>query len=174
MSLLFADVRGSTTMAEKMRAAEFGALMNRFFRCASDVLIDSHAYVDNTAGDQVFGVYLPVFAGEDHAAQAIDAALGILRATMDNGKPWIPVGAGVHTGTAFFGTVDSKGDFEDMTALGDAVNVAARLSSAARSGELLVTTAAAKAAGIDVRTTEKRELKLKGKSRPLTVRVLRP
>lgn len=147
--------------------------MNRFYRVASDVLIASDAYVDNTAGDQVFGIYLPVFAGDEHASRAVRAALDIVRVTSSDGKPWIPVGVGVHTGTAFFGTVESGGDFNDMTALGDPVNIAARLSSAARAGEVLATAATCKAAGVESRKLERRELKLKGKSKPITVRVLR-
>jgi adenylate cyclase len=160
-------------MAERMNATEFGALMNRFFREASDVLVDSDAYVDNTAGDQVFGIYLPVFAGADHASRAVEAALEIVRVTEAGGERWVPVGAGVHTGTAYFGTVESGGDFADMTALGDTVNVAARLSSAAKAGEVLATNAICKAAGLDVRKLERRQLRLKGKSKPIAVRVLR-
>ena len=160
-------------MAERMRAAEFGALMNRFYREASDVLIASDAYVDNTSGDQVFGIFLPVFAGSDHATRAVDAAREIVRVTEGGGERWIPVGVGVHTGTAFFGTVESGGDFADMTALGDAVNVAARLSSAAKAGEVLATNAVCKAAGLDTRKLARRQLRLKGKSKPIAVRVLR-
>jgi adenylate cyclase len=155
-------------MAERMSPAEFGALMNRFYREASDVLIASDAYVDNTAGDQVFGIYLPVFAGTDHARRAVEAALDIVRVTKDA----LPVGVGIHTGTAYFGTVESGGDFTDMTALGDAVNVAARLSSAAPAGEVLATAAICKAAGVESRKLERRQLRLKGKSKPIVVRVL--
>jgi adenylate cyclase len=85
--------------------------------------------------------------------------------------PWVPIGAGVHTGLAFVGSVGSDSHV-DLTALGDTVNVAARLASAAGSGEILVTLDAATAAELDVAGLERRDLALKGKSSPTSVLIL--
>jgi adenylate cyclase len=162
-------------MAEGMSASAFGRLMNRFYRSATDVLVDSGAYVDKTAGDQVFGIYLPVFAGENHARSAIEAASEILRVTghAQAGGPWLPVGAGIHTGTAYFGTVaEPDGRFSDMTALGDDVNVAARLSSSAAAGEVLASEKTWKASGLATEGTKGRRLRLKGKTKPVPARAL--
>ncbi len=98
LSLLFADVRGSTTLAERMAPAEFGRLMNRFYVSANRVLIDTDALVDKLVGDEVIGLYLPVM-GPEHAAKAIEAARELLVAT----GPSLPVGAGVHTGRPTWG-----------------------------------------------------------------------
>jgi adenylate cyclase len=125
-------------------------------------------------GDQVAAIYVPGFAGPNHARRAVDAALEILRATghSRDEKPWIPLGAGVHTGTAFIGSVGSEGRMSDITVLGDTANTTARLASSALTGEILISDAASSASGMDFGQTERRHLELKGKSHLMSVRVL--
>jgi len=173
MSFLFADVRGSTNLAERMTPAEFSKLMNRFYAAANEVLVHYDAWVDKMIGDEVVGFYLPGFAGPDYAAKAIHTASALLEATGHGSRkgPWIPVGVGVHTGRAYMGTVGSADTVMDLTALGDAVNVAARLASAAGAGEILISEASGVAAGMDLSDLERRELDLKGKSEKVAVRV---
>jgi adenylate cyclase len=171
-SLMFADVRGSTTIAEGMRPAEVHALMNRFFRTAAKELVEHDAIVDRFVGDQAIGIFVPALAGERHAARAIEAAQALLAATgHGDGTPWIPVGAGVHTGTAFVGSIGSETQV-DFTALGDTVNIAARLSSSAAIGETLVTLEAAAAADLDAARFTRRDVALKGKHSPTSVLVV--
>ena len=175
LSFLFADVRGSTALAEGKRPAEFTRLMNRFFSAATHVVIESDGLVEKLIGDEVAALYIPGYVGPDHAAAAIDAAAELLRATghQQAGGPWIPVGVGVHTGTAFVGMVGSDEGVTDFTALGDAVNMTARLAGLAAAGEVLVSEAAAAAAGRDLSSFEQRHLALKGHSQGVDVRVLR-
>jgi adenylate cyclase len=172
-SLLFADIRGSTTLAEGMSAAAFRTLLNRFYSVASDILVDHDAIVDKFVGDEVMAIFIPAIAHERHAARAIEAAESLLRATdlRGAGALRIPLGVGVHTGMAFVGSV-GEGGHTDLTALGDTVNVAARLASAAGAGEILVTDAAAGAAGLTAADYERRQLDLKGKSATTDVVVL--
>jgi adenylate cyclase len=93
---------------------------------------------------------------------------------MASKAPWLPIGVGVHTGAAFFGTVTgAEGTFSDFTALGDNVNIAARLASNAGPGEALISDAACAAAGLDLGRLERRQLDLKGKSEPVGVCVMR-
>jgi len=173
-SFLFADVRDSTPMAETMRPAEFRGVMDRFFQTASKVLIDHDAVVDKFVGDEVIGIFIPALTGELHARRAIEAGRALLSATgNDTGQPWVRVGAGVNTGVAFVGAV-GEGDLVDLTAMGDSVNVTARLASEAAAGELLVTAAAAASAHLAVDGLEHRSLALKGKSESTDVVVLGP
>jgi adenylate cyclase len=79
--MLFADVRGSTTLAESMSALEFSRLMNRFYTLATDVLVHSDAMVDRLVGDEVVGLYIPGMAGQHHPGKAIQAALNLLQRT---------------------------------------------------------------------------------------------
>ena len=163
LSLLFADVRGSTGLAEHMPAQEFSRLISRFYGTAARVVDGWHGLVDKFVGDEVVALFVPGFAGRDHASRAIAAGRELLRETgNDAAEPWIPVGAGVHTGIAYVGRV-GEGDACDFTAVGDAVNTAARLASSAGAGELLVSRAAADAAGFDSGELEARTLSLRGR-----------
>jgi adenylate cyclase len=174
LTMLFADVRGSTTLAETMAPAAFSRLMNRFYASANRVLIDSDALIDKLVGDEVIGLYLPVLEPE-HARSAILAARDLLEETghRDVNGPWLPVGVGVHTGVAYVGAVGSDSTVSDFTALGDAVNVAARLSSLASTGEVLISEDAYADAGLELGDVERRQLQLKGRSEATDVRVLR-
>jgi adenylate cyclase len=82
------------------------------------------------------------------------------------GDPWIPLGAGIHTGTSFVGTV-GEGDAVDFTAVGDTVNTAARLMSAAGTGEIVISAATTAAAGIDTTALEQRTLEVRGRQQPV-------
>ena len=169
-SFLFADVRGSTTLAESMRPAEFQALMGRFFEIAARQLVAHDAIVDKFVGDEIVAFFVPGYAGKRHAARAIEAGRDLLQAMAER-EASIPIGVGVHTGVAYVGTV-GEGTNVDLTAMGDPVNVTARLASAAGAGELLVTLDAAAAAGLDAGGLERRSLALKGKSEATEVLVL--
>jgi adenylate cyclase len=171
-TMLFADVRGSTALAERMSPTDFRQLMDRFYNAATDEVVDNDGIVDKFVGDELVAMFFPLLSGERHASRAIDAARAILAATGhgDSGGPWVPVGAGVHTGPAWVGAVGS-GTRTEFTALGDAVNIAARLSAAAGVGEVLVSREAASAVGLPS-NLEHRTLELKGKSTPIDVAVL--
>lgn len=174
LTMLFADVRGSTTLAEKMNALDFSRLINRFYTVASRVLIQTDAMVDRLMGDEAIGLYIPGFSGPEHPRKAIEAAKELLELTghRDAKGPWLPVGIGVHTGQAFVGVVGDTEATSDFTALGDNVNITARLASSAGAGEILISEAAYAAANIEWGYLEHRQLELKGKSEPISVRVL--
>jgi adenylate cyclase len=163
-SLLFADVRGSTTMAETMSAGAFRNLMDRFYTTASGVVFAHDGIVDKFVGDELVAIFPPMLSGEHHPTQALETARALLRATghADRGGPWVPIGAGVHTGRMWFGAVGDGGHTE-VTVLGDRVNTAARLAAAAVAGEILVSADVATAAGLDP-NLERRPLELKGKA----------
>lgn len=172
-SMLFADIRGSTAMAETMSPAEYHAVLDRFYTTASGVVFEHDGIVDKFVGDELVAEFPPLLSGALHAARAVEAAKALLRATghADPGGPWVPVGAGVHTGRAWFGAV-GEGTHIELTVVGDMVNVTARLASQAGSGEIVVSAEAADKAGLDA-TLERRVLELKGKQQPTTVVTLR-
>jgi adenylate cyclase len=163
-SYLFADIRGSTALAERLTPVEFRALIDRFYATASEAVFAHDGGVDKFVGDEIVAFFFPLLSGPRHAEQAVATALAILRATghADRGGPWVPVGVGVSTGPAWVGVVGDEKRL-DITALGDLVNVAARLGGAARAGEVLVTAEAAQAADLGP-GLERRSLELKGKS----------
>ena len=163
ISVLFVDVRGSTAIAERMPPEEFSRLMARFYGAAAGVIDEWDGIVDKFVGDGAVALFIPGFAGSDHAADAIAAAQGLLEQTGNDGPdPWVPVGAGVHTGRSFVGTV-GEGDARDFTALGDTVNTAARLVDVAGAGEILISAEAATAGGLETTGLDRRTLALRGR-----------
>jgi adenylate cyclase len=175
MSMLFADIRGSTSLAESMSPREFKQLIDRFYTETTHILTHSLAMIDKLAGDEVSGFYLPGYIGRDFANVSIEAAQDILRVTghADPDGPWAPVGVGINTGRAYFGAVGTADNLVDMTALGDEVNVAARLASQAAAGEIVLSESTVRGAGLDPAGLEKRTLDLKGKSQPMDVWVMK-
>ena len=173
LSMLFADVRGSSELARQIPTREFTNLMQRFYATSREVLVAGDAIVEKFIGDEVAALFLPFLTGPDHARRAIDVAQDLLR-TVGYGSPegpWIRLGVGVHTGVAFVGMVASGG-VSDFTALGDPVNLTAHLASQAAAGEILVSETAMAASGLHDPEREHRHVSLKG--HPLDVVALRP
>lgn len=174
LTMLFADVRGSTPLAESMSPMEFSKLISRFYSVANEVFARSEALLNRLIGDQVIGLYVPGFAGSDHRSKAIRAARELLRKTghTDPEGPWLSIGVGVHTGVAFLGSVGSNESTTDIAVLGDPPNTAARLSSSAATGEILISEEAY-VPEMNLEGLEKRELTLKGKSSAVSVYVIK-
>ena len=159
--MLFADARGSTALAERISPHEFSSLMARCYGTAAEVVDRYEGIVDKFVGDEVMALFIPGFTGEEHAARSIAAGRQRLEATgNDRGDPWITLGGGVHRRRLCGNR--RRGRCRDFTALGDPVNIAARLVSVAGAGELLVSSAAAEAAGLDTAALERRALDLRG------------
>ena len=169
ISVLFADVRGSTGLAERISAGEFRSLIQEYYHSAAVAVDENGGIVDKFLGDGVMALFIPVIAGENHATRAIMAGHAILAAVERDGlgRKGLMVGAGVHTGEAFVGVVGSA-EKTDFTALGDTVNIAARLGGAAGPGELLISLAAWDRAGLGVPLAE-REVEVTGRVGTLTV-----
>jgi adenylate cyclase len=171
---MFADVRGSTGLAEQLPAGEFGQLLTRFWGSAARAVDRWDGIVDKFVGDEAVALFIPGFAGEDHAARAVKAARELLMETgHGNGEPWVPVGIGIHTGISYVGYIGEGGDALDFTALGDTVNTASRLTSMAKAGEIVISDATASAAGLDESGLERRTLELRGREQTVDAWVQR-
>jgi adenylate cyclase len=169
MSMLFADVRGSTELSEKMSPTEFSRLINRFFREATRIISEEDGLVEQLSGDAVIAFWGAGFAGPDYIRRTIDVARTLVN-TM--GRLDIPVGVGVHAGLAYFGAFGEAEGLMNIAAIGDEVNLAARLVSQAEAGEIIVSEQALEKAGLSVDDLEPRQLDLKGISQPVLVRVI--
>lgn len=176
LTMLFADVRGSTALAQEMGVSEFHHIIDRFYKASTDVLVGSDALIEKLIGDEVAGLYVPGIAGSDHAKRALEAARQLLEATghADPDGPWIRVGVAVHTGSAYVGSVGSSTSMSVITVLGDAANTTARLASEAGPGEILVSEDARELGRLQLDDVyETRSLELKGRNAPIDVHVLR-
>ena len=169
MTMLFADIRGSTALSETMSPKQYSQLINRFYTMATRIIIESDGLVEKLAGDEVVAFWGAGFAGPNYVRRTIQVAQNICRAMAQQG---IPIGIGVHFGIAFFGAFNTANGLSDISAKGDAVNTAARLASKAAAGEIIVSEPALEKAGIDSGELESRRLELKGISEPVMVRVM--
>jgi adenylate cyclase len=169
ISVVFADVRGSTGLAERTSASDYRGLVQSNYRSAAVAIDHNGGIVDKFLGDGVMALFIPVITGENHADRAINTGRAILEAVERDGlaRKGLMVGAGAHAGEAFVGVVggDEKVDF---TALGDTVRIAARLGGLAGPGELLVSRTAWNRADLGTPPAE-REVEIAGRTGKIVV-----
>jgi adenylate cyclase len=169
VAVLFADVRGSTSLGECVLASDFAALLNRFYTSATQTLIRHDAVIDKLIGDEVMAFFVRGISGPDYRRRAVQAGVALLRAvgygTADG--PWLNLGVAVNAGIAYVGNVGSM--VVDFTALGAPVNAAARMQESAAGGELLVAVGVADELA---QSAPRRTLKLRGREQPLDAYVL--
>lgn len=168
VTVLFADIRGYTTLAERISSTQATGTLNRFYESASKALLANEAVLGQIAGDEVMALFVPGFAGRRYPRKAVDGAHSLLQ-TMGYGSAganWLDVGVGISTGEEYVGNVGGGG-FKDFTALGDVTNTAARLQGVARSGEIVMCGKTYRAVA-DVHPNARYELlRLKGKEAPV-------
>lgn len=169
VSLLFADVRDSTTLAEVIPSGDYRRILDRFYKLAYRAVDRNGGIIDHLAGDGVMALWTRRFGGDDHPRYALAAGRQLTRDLISDPllRSRVSVGVGVHTGKAWVGVVGESGA-HDFTVLGDAPNTVARLGSAARGGQLLLSGAIVDETGLGTADLEERHLVLKGKSRPFT------
>ena len=132
IGIVFADVRASTTLGERSNATAFAKRLNEFYAAATRVLIHNDGIVDKLIGDEVMGLFIQGIAGRQYRRKTAIAALELASTATE-----LPLGVAANVGTAFVGNVGS-GSVLDFTALGDAVNVGARLQAHASPGEVVL------------------------------------
>jgi adenylate cyclase len=171
IAIMFADVRGSTKLGEEAGPSAFAELLNKFYEVSHRVLVPRGAVIDKMIGDEVMAFFIPAI-DQEYRRIAVETAVELQRAILTalDGKPLLPVGIGVHAGTAFVGKVGTD-DVSDMTALGDTVNTAARLQSVAEAGEVAISEELASVATPEFEQAERRTLDIRGRQKPLSVRV---
>jgi adenylate cyclase len=172
LGVLFADVRGFTSLAEDMKPGAVAEMLNRFYETAAKVLSRS-AIIDKLVGDEVMALYLPQMLSDHVERDMVRDATELLQAVGygSGSEPWLRLGVGLDVGRAFVGNVGS-GEVKDFTAVGDVVNTASRLQSSAGAGQVVMSErvfARVPEGGLAARSTS---LVLKGKREEEPARVL--
>jgi adenylate cyclase len=174
VSVLFADIRGFTSMAESEDPTLTVGMLNGFFTAMADVVFRHDGNLDKFIGDCVMAVWGPPRPNVDDAARATRAALemqGEIRAINAqreaSGQKPIQVGIGVNTGTAIVGFMGSA-ERHEFTAIGDTVNVAARLCDMARGGQVLATENTVRRAGAGFQVQPLPTSQVKGKEKAVS------
>jgi adenylate cyclase len=144
VTVLFCDVRGFTPLSERLSPEEVVLLLNDFYNLMIETTFKHDGTLDKFLGDAVMAVFGAPLAHPDHSARAIRTALamqegivGLNERRARDGKEPIAVGIGVSAGEAVAGTVGTE-DRMEYTVIGDSVNLAARLESNAKPGQILI------------------------------------
>jgi adenylate cyclase len=179
VSVLFADIRGFTTISETLPPDQVVEILNAYFTRIADVIFDHSGTLDKFLGDGVMAVFgAPISKGND-AANAVRAAIEIQRLVAEMARdaaarswPEIHVGIGINTGLATAGNIGSPKRL-DYTVVGDTVNVAARLMAAATGGQILISDSTAKELDSTFKLGGRKPVLLKGKSKLVPVASVR-
>ena len=175
MTVLFADVRGFTRLAERARPEQVVQLLNGYFSDMTEIIFANGGTLDKYIGDGLMALFGAPAAGPDDAANAVAAAVGMQRQIGNlnarlraDGLPEISVGIGLHTGVATVGYIGSQRRTE-YTAIGDTVNLAARLEQNAAGGQILLSEAVARAAAHGYPLQSQPPLTVKNRTQPVQV-----
>jgi adenylate cyclase len=172
-TVLFADVRGYTSLSEQLDSGQMATMLSVFYEHCAGAIWERGGIVMKLIGDAVFAVFNFPIRHEDHTRRAVEAGLELQRrclemkaASKQPGMEHLGVGVGIHTGEIAIGEVGEM--CRDFTAIGPSINLAARLQGAARPGEVLVSSDAYGKLGNGLTTDGPRELQLKGIEHPVT------
>ena len=177
VTLLFSDLRGFTTLSERLDGEHVVRLLGRYHERMVDVLFADGATIDKFLGDGIMAWFDSTGGRADHAERAIRCAIEMHRALMElntesaaTGEPELRMGIGIHTGSVILGDIGSA-QRREYTAIGDPVNVAARIESLTKTlkAPVLVSEAARDAAGEGLGLSALGELEVRGKSQPIRV-----
>ena len=155
-------------MAEGLSAIEVTSLATRFYESGSSALLEYGGLLGQIAGDEVMALFVPGLATDAYRSKAVQAGQALLKALGygSSERTWVEAGVGIASGEEFVGNV-MGGGYKDFTALGNVTNTAARLTSIARGGEIIVDTETYAAVAELYPEAEPRELELKGKRAPV-------
>lgn len=173
ITILFADIRGFTSISEHAAPEKIVSLLNRYFSAMTDIIFAHGGTLDKYLGDGLMALFgAPTTTPED-AANALNAAvamqrrlLGINTELRQEGLSEVGVGIGLHTGDAIVGYIGSERRSE-YTAIGDAVNTASRLESNAKGGQILISDATAKAARSRYKLKPREPITVKNREQPV-------
>ena len=153
LTILFSDIRGFTSMSEKMPAQDVVKMMNDYFEEMVDILFEHHGILDKFIGDAIMGLWGAPLKRPDDATQAVRAAVKMQKKAQQfsadlvrQGKPPLRVGIGIHTGHVVVGNIGSSKALS-YTAIGDGVNLASRLCGVAREDMIVISEECAQRAG---------------------------
>lgn len=172
MAFLFSDIRGFTSMSESRQPEEVVSIINTYLDKQSEVIESFNGDIDKYVGDEI----MARFSGENMVVDAVQASVKIQEELVKMNKerekaglPVVEVGVGLNIGDVVVGSMGSHKRM-DYTAIGDAVNLAARLCSAAEGGHVLVSKAIYDASGeFKKRFVKQEPIKVKGKAEPIEI-----
>lgn len=175
VTVLFADIRGFTSLSEKENPEKVVSLLNRYFSLMSEIIFAHGGTLDKYIGDGLMAIFGAPTASEEDALNAVKAAVTMQKSLAKlneelraEGYSPISIGIGLHTGEALIGYIGSEKRSE-YTAIGDTVNLASRLESNAGGGQILMSEATAEASGNLIPVNLREPLTVKNRVQPVKV-----
>jgi class 3 adenylate cyclase len=174
LTILYSDIRGFTQIAQRMEPEELVDALNEYFSAMTDIVFSNGGTLDKYLGDGVLAFFGDPIPFEDHAERAVATAFEMLARVEDLRGTWmrseeeLSVGVGISTGYVTVGNIGSS-TRTDYTVVGNHVNVAARLATAAEPGQILVSERTMAAVQDRVDGVPVEDLVMKGVQRPVKV-----
>lgn len=175
VTVLFADIRGFTSISENAKPERVVSLLNRYFSAMSEIIFEHGGTLDKYIGDGLMAIFGAPTVSEEDALNAVKAAVTMQKRLVKlndelraEGYDQISVGIGLHTGEATIGYIGSDKRSE-YTAIGDTVNLASRLESNALGGQILISEATAAASGNLIPVNQREPLTVKNRTQPVNV-----
>ena len=175
ITVLFADIRGFTALSEREKPEKVVGLLNRYFSAMTEIIFDHGGTLDKYIGDGLMALFGAPSTSPADAMNAVKTAITMQKrlASLNDelreaGYGQISVGIGLHTGEATIGYIGSDKRSE-YTAIGDTVNLASRLESNAKGGEILMSEATATASGNLIPVNPREPLTVKNRVQPVNV-----
>lgn len=175
VTMLFADIRGFTSMSERHTPEEMVETLNNYFEFMVDVLFKHGGTLDKYVGDEIIGLFGAPVELPDAPVRAVRCALDMLKALDEfnrmraaEGKEPLHIGIGINTGPVIAGAIGSSRTLQ-YTVIGDAVNLAARLCSVAKAGEVVISQTTMASCFGHVIAEQREPVQVKGKSEPIQI-----
>jgi DNA-binding response OmpR family regulator len=167
LTILFSDIVGFTPICEKYPPSQVVSILNLYLDEMTTVLKDHDAVIDKFIGDAIMAIFAPVAGREIPQVRAVKAALKMLEAQKNlnmESPEKLHTRIGINTGSVIFGDIGSRFYRRDFTVIGDAVNIAQRLESAAEPDSVLISESVFEKIGGAAKVIEMGNVKLKGKN----------
>ena len=175
VTVIFCDMRGFTPLTERLPPEEVVAVLNDFYSLMIDLTVKNDGTINKFLGDAVMAIFGAPTTYPDHCLRAIKTALAMQAGVAElstqrvaAGKEAITIGIGISAGEAVAGTVGTENQME-YTVIGDKVNLAARLESNAKPGQILVSASTYKQVAAHVHARCLGVMNVKGKEEQVTV-----
>ena len=175
ITVLFADIRGFTAFSEEQNPERVVGLLNRYFSAMSEIIFENRGTLDKYIGDGLMALFGAPSPSPQDADNSVKTAIAMQKRVQTlnkelkaEGYPEISIGIGLHTGVATIGYIGSE-QRSEYTAIGDTVNLAARLESNSKGGQILISEATGKACKETFQIRKCEPLKVKNRLQPVSL-----
>ncbi len=175
ITALFSDIRGFTSMSEKLKPQVVVQILNEYFADMTPIVFEYQGLLDKFMGDGLMALFGVPYACDEAASNAVAAAIAMQRRMTavneelkTQGLSEISIGIGINTGTATVGYIGSR-DRTDYTAIGDSVNLAARLEQRAVAGQIIISRSTLDAIGSQFPVRPCDQIMVKGRQEPVEI-----